>query len=151
MLERQRSRGVGVSGIANPSLPKKSSTASALTGVPYDNSPWDRNSTGFRNRVEGWNPANDLHNLVHIFTGGDMLPSSSPNDPVFYLNHCNVDRIWERWMQVNGRSYRPTNATPGAPVGTRLNDPVLTPFGPSVTSGQLLNMTAIYTYDSLAV
>ena len=24
---------------------------------------------------------------------------SVPNDPVFYLNHCNVDRIWEGWMQ----------------------------------------------------
>src|SRR4030095_531988 len=46
----QRSRGVGVSGIANPSLPKKASTARALTGIPYDNAPWNRNSTGFRNR-----------------------------------------------------------------------------------------------------
>jgi len=143
----QRARGA-----SSPNLPTHTATATALNATPYDVAPWNMNSaSGFRNRVEGWNPPNNLHNLVHIFTGGDMLPSSSPNDPVFYLNHCNVDRIWERWMQVNGRSYRPTNATPGAPMGTRLNDPVLTPFGPSVTSGQLLNMTAIYTYDSLAV
>jgi len=26
----------------------------------------------------------------------------SPNDPVFYLNHCNVDRIWEAWLVNQG-------------------------------------------------
>jgi tyrosinase len=143
----QRARGVN-----SPNLPTRAATAAALTASPYDVPPWNINSaSGFRNRVEGWNPPNNLHNLIHIFTGGDMLPSSSPNDPVFYLNHCNEDRIWERWMQINGRSYRPTNGTAGAPVGQRLNDPIPTPFGPSVTPAQLLNMTAIYTYESLAV
>ena len=147
----QRTRGAGVPGISNPSLPKKASTAAALTTLPFDNAPWNRNSTGFRNRVEGWSPANDLHNLVHIWVGGDMLPASSPNDPVFYLNHCNVDRIWEAWMTKNGRRYLPTNATAGAPAGQRLNDPLLSPFGSSVTPAQVLNMTSAYTYDSLSV
>ena len=147
----QRNRGVGVQGIPNPSLPKKASTAAALNVVPFDNAPWDRNSTLFRSCVEGWNPANDLHNLVHIWVGGDMLPASSPNDPVFYLNHCNVDRIWEAWMVKNGRSYLPTNTTPGAPQGQRLNDPLASPFGPSVTPAQVLDMTSVYTYDALSV
>src|SRR5262245_12629131 len=146
----QRNRGAGVEGIRNPSLPRRSSTAAALTTLPYDGAPWNRNSTGFRNRVEGWNPANDLHNIVHVWVGGDMLPASSPNDPVFYLNHCNEDRIWEAWMSRNGRSYLPT-ATPGAPVGQRLNDQLLSPFGPSVRPAQVLNMTSVYTYESLAV
>ena len=147
----QRTRGVGVQGISNPSLPKKASTAGALGVVPFDNAPWNRNSTLFRNRLEGWNPPNDLHNLVHIWVGGDMLPASSPNDPVFYLNHCNVDRIWEKWMVQNGRTYLPLNTTAGAPAGQRLNDAMLSPFGASVTPAQVLNMTAIYTYDSLTV
>jgi len=147
----QRTRGVGVSGISNPSLPKKASTAAALATLPYDTAPWNRNSSGFRNRVEGWNPANDLHNLVHIWVGGDMLPASSPNDPVFYLNHCNVDRIWEAWMARNGRTFLPTNTTSGAPVGFRLNDPIQSPFGPAVTSAQVLNVSGAYTYDTLAV
>jgi tyrosinase len=148
----RRARGAGLPGINNPPLPTKAATAAAIVVTPYDVAPWNISSaSGFRNRVEGWNPPNDLHNLVHIWVGGDMLPSSSPNDPVFYLNHCNVDRIWERWMQKNGRLYRPTNTTAGAPVGQRLNDPIPTPFGPSVTPANLLNMTAIYTYDSLAV
>jgi len=147
----RRTRGVGVPGISHPSLPKKASTAAALNVLPYDNAPWDRNSTLFRNCLEGWNPPNDLHNLVHIWVGGDMLPASSPNDPVFYLNHCNVDRVWEAWMVKNGRNYLPTNATAGAPAGQRLNDPLVSPFGPSVTPAQVLNMTTVYTYDSLAV
>jgi tyrosinase len=148
----QRNRGVGVQGNPNPPLPTKPTTAASLTVTPYDVAPWNTSSSsGFRNRVEGWNPPNQLHNLVHIWVGGDMLPSSSPNDPVFYLNHCNEDRIWEAWMQRNGRTYRPLNSTAGAPVGQRLNDAMLSPFGPSVTPAQVLNMSAIYTYDSLAV
>jgi len=135
---------------AAPTLPTPATQITTLRQTRYDLSPWNRSSTGFRNRLEGWSPFG-MHNRVHVWVGGDMGPATSPNDPVFYLNHCNVDRIWERWMQVNGRSYLPTNATPGAPTGTRLNDPIPTPFGPSVTAAQLLNMTAIYTYDSLAV
>ena len=147
----RRNRGAGVQGISRPNLPKKASTADALNVVPFDDAPWDRNSTRFRNRVEGWNPPNDLHNLVHIWVGGDMLPASSPNDPVFYLNHCNVDRIWEAWMVKNGRSYLPTASTPGAPVGQRLTDPLASPFGPSVTPAQVLDMTGVYSYESLSV
>jgi hypothetical protein len=41
--------------------------------------------------------------------------------------------------------------TTGAPVGQRLNDAMVSPFGPSVTPAQVLNMTSVDTYDSLAV
>jgi tyrosinase len=147
----RRNRGAGVPGISNPSLPTKPSTAAALNVVPFDNPPWNQNSAAFRNRLEGWNPHNDLHNRVHIWVGGDMLPATSPNDPIFYLNHCNVDRIWEAWMARNGRNYLPTNTSAGAPAGQRLNDAIASPFGPSVTPAQVLDMTSVYTYDSLDV
>jgi tyrosinase len=123
----------------------------ATPALVYDSAPWTRTAPGFRSHVEGWNPVNGMHNIVHVWVGGDMLPSSSPNDPAFFLNHCNVDRVWEAWMQRNGRSYRPTASTPGAPSGQRLNDPMQSPFGPPVTPAQVLNMTATYTYDTLAV
>src|SRR5829696_1697483 len=45
-----------------------------------------------------------MHNQVHVWIGGDMGPATSPNDPVFYLNHCNVDRIWEAWLVNQGRN-----------------------------------------------
>ena len=28
-----------------------------------------------------------------------MILNTSPNDPLFFLNHCNVDRIWAEWQQ----------------------------------------------------
>ena len=80
-----------------------------------------------------------------------MLPSSSPNDPVFFLNHCNVDRIWEAWMQRNGRNYLPPASAPSSLKGHRLNDNMESLISAPTTPVAVLNMTAIYTYDSLAV
>ena len=34
------------------------------------------------------------HNAGHRFIGGHMAGAFSPNDPVFWLHHANVDRIW---------------------------------------------------------
>ena len=45
-----------------------------------------------------------LHNRVHIWVGGDMGPGTSPNDPVFYLHHCNVDRLWALWQHAHPAS-----------------------------------------------
>ena len=38
------------------------------------------------------------HNPIHAIIGGQMGASSSPNDPAFFLHHCNVDRIWALWQ-----------------------------------------------------
>ncbi len=54
-------------------------------------------------------------------------------------------------MVRTGRNYLPTNTTAGAPAGQRLNDPLASPFGPSVTPAQVLNISSAYTYDSLSV
>jgi tyrosinase len=53
---------------------------------------------------------------------GSMAPLDvSPNDPAFFLHHCNVDRIWAQWQDMPG------NADTYAPVsdqadGYNLND-----------------------------
>ena len=39
-----------------------------------------------------------LHNLVHRWVGGQMLLMASPNDPVFWMHHANIDRLWGIWM-----------------------------------------------------
>lgn len=133
-------------------LPAKADTAGVLPMTPFDTAPWSTTSFGFRNRVEGWRPpAPALHNLVHVWVGGDMLPSSSPNDPVFFLNHCNVDRIWEAWMGRNGRNYLPAANAPASLAGHRRNDNMSSLISPPTTPGAVLNMTSVYTYDSLAV
>lgn len=43
-----------------------------------------------------------LHNSVHLWVGGDMRAGTSPNDPIFFLHHCNVDRLWWQWQLSNG-------------------------------------------------
>lgn len=134
-------------------LPKKADTSSVLTMTPYDASPWDTSSSGFRNRVEGWAPpaAPALHNRVHVWVGGDMLPSSSPNDLIFYLNHCNVDRIWEAWLTQRGRTYLPPQTAPASLNGHRINDRMSSLVSPPTKPSDVLDMRAIYVYDSLAV
>jgi Common central domain of tyrosinase len=95
-----------------------------LSMMPYDSSSWDTSAAGLRNRLEGWAlpSAPALHNRVDVWVGGDMLPSSSPNDPVFYMNHCNVDRIWEAWLKRHGRTYQPPQSVPVFLSGHRIND-----------------------------
>jgi tyrosinase len=45
------------------------------------------------------------HNVVHGDIGGFMNdPNLSALDPIFWLHHCNIDRLWEVWR----------NSSPGA-------------------------------------
>ncbi len=39
------------------------------------------------------------HNMVHVGVGGDMgrVPMAA-KDPIFWLHHCNIDRLWSLWM-----------------------------------------------------
>lgn len=37
----------------------------------------------------------------HAWTGGTMAKGESPLDPLFYLHHCNIDRIWAIWQMNN--------------------------------------------------
>jgi tyrosinase len=39
------------------------------------------------------------HNAIPQFIRGDFLTFTAPNDPVFYLHHANVDRLWWIWQQ----------------------------------------------------
>ena len=43
-------------------------------------------------------PINAIHGGVHIWVGGTMSsPATSPVDPVFWLHHANLDRLWWDW------------------------------------------------------
>lgn len=43
-----------------------------------------------------------LHNEVHSWVGGTMVDiRTSPADPLFWLHHANIDRIWLSWQASN--------------------------------------------------
>lgn len=127
-------RSVGLS--PNPAIPRitlpiQSQIEFAKTFSDYDSPPWNDASgllanipVGFRNLLEGWvveNPnspgtlmfGNGLHNRVHVWVGGSMGPGTSPNDPIFFLHHAFVDKIWADWEQQHPNSdYQPQSDGP---------------------------------------
>lgn len=88
----------------------------------------------FRNALDGRPFKADwrLHDGGHFTVGGDMGSFySSPNDPLFYLHHAGIDRVWWKWQQdepskrlleIGGRS------SPNPPYGTANLD-LLLEFG----------------------
>nr|WP_306268118.1 tyrosinase family protein [Pararhizobium sp. IMCC3301] len=52
-------------------------------------------------KVEGANGSRmGSHVHAHVWVGGTMSVGDSPRDPLFYLHHCNIDRLWAIW-QIN--------------------------------------------------
>ena len=44
------------------------------------------------------------HGLAHTSFGGSISSiGSAARDPLFFLLHCNVDRLWAKWQRQNGR------------------------------------------------
>jgi tyrosinase len=67
------------------------------------------------------------HGSAHTSFGGSIssVPTAA-RDPLFFLLHCNVDRLWAKWQREFGRfnsaqtsSY---DSNPGNPVGHNLPD-----------------------------
>jgi N-acetylneuraminic acid mutarotase len=69
-------------------------TLDALNEKFYIDSP--TGSLGFNPRLDQ-NP----HFFTHVALGGDMADFSTVGgDPLFYLHHANIDRIWESWNRI---------------------------------------------------
>jgi tyrosinase len=131
-------------GQSSPTVPSLTEVSTAVNEVPYDRSLWDQSSSSsHRNRLEGWLNSPQLHNKVHRWVGQSMLSMASPNDPVFFLHHANVDRLWAQWQaQHPTLGYLPTSS---GPPGHNLND-VMYPTS-STTPASVLNHTTLgYTY-----
>ena len=109
-------------------LPSKQAQKTCLATTPYDVAPWDDSKRSQSNRAQ-WQGFRiqleiPLHNLVHRWVGGAMLAMASPNDPVFWLHHCNLDRLWSVWQRQNP-TQAPYLPTSGGPTGFNLNDPLV--------------------------
>lgn len=82
------------------SLPSTISTAynNSFTIIPY---------YSFQNDLNG-GPHGAVHNTI---SGNMAFVTTAAQDPVFWLHHSNVDRLWEKWLGMcNGRA-NPTDAT----------------------------------------
>lgn len=137
-------------------LPSRTEVHGAVSQeMIYDVPPYNSDAMGARNRIEGWINAQGvvstaLHNRVHVWVGGDMVTSMSPNDPAFYLHHANVDRIWSAWRTRHPNAqYRPQQTEDQDLLFHRINDPMHTFFDEEVSPGMMLDHSAAYTYDTL--
>ena len=116
---------------------------STYATFPWSDSP---NNSGFRIQLEI-----PMHNMVHQLVGGDMMASTSPNDPVFFLHHANIDRIWAAWQAEHGHDvYTPGPTAPDYLDGHRLNDRLHSFLSQRVTPRMMLDYRTYYEYDSLA-
>jgi tyrosinase len=53
-----------------------------------------------------------LHGNVHVLVGNSQGMGSVPwaaNDPIFWMHHCNIDRLWASWNRAGRQN--PTTAT----------------------------------------
>ncbi|KAH7014498.1 uncharacterized protein B0I36DRAFT_378185 [Microdochium trichocladiopsis] len=39
------------------------------------------------------------HGVIHASLGGEMNPTTSPNEPLFFLHHAQIDHLWWLWQQ----------------------------------------------------
>lgn len=65
------------------------------------------------------------HGRSHTWTGGDVgNPATAPRDPVFWLIHANMDRLWAEWIQRHQSTpgFAPYLPLAGGPLGHNLND-----------------------------
>jgi len=44
------------------------------------------------------------HNMVHNNIGGWMPSASSSRDPIFFMHHSNIDRIWALWNSLGNQN-----------------------------------------------
>lgn len=89
----------------NPSSPLyvsrvNTNVRNALTLAPFGSTVTNMQrglSNAFEPSFEGM-----PHNPVHDIIGNVMADMASPTDPIFWLHHANVDRLWSAWQQGGG-------------------------------------------------
>ena len=96
-----------------------------------------------RHHLDGWRAVN-LHTRVQVWVGGQRAPGVAPNDPVFWLHHAYIDKLWADWQRRHpGSGYVPAAGTPNV---IDIND-TMKPWN-DVRPADLLDHTAHYTFDA---
>ena len=141
-------------------------TQAAMSNTLYTGSNLQTKPTGFGGPKTGFshsgrshgNFESNPHDLVHVYIGGQVSnndyglmadPGTAGIDPIFYLHHCNIDRMWGVWNESG-------NANPTDP--SWLNGPAQQFAMPAAggqpwhyTPGQMTNLATLdYSYQELS-
>ena len=99
------------------SLETLSHVQTCLSKAVYENA-----LTSFRVYLELGPDGGIMHNRIHQWVGGNMSDvNASVNDIIFFLHHCNIDRLWAMW-QIDGHAGSAFYPATGRPLGHNLND-----------------------------
>lgn len=87
-------------GSALPPAVVVTSVNNALNTVPFGPVP----GMSFSSRLES------PHGIIHGMVGGIMGGvATSANDPIFWLHHGNIDRLWDYWLTLGGGRLNPSD------------------------------------------
>ncbi|MCM6773895.1 tyrosinase family protein [Nocardia sp. CDC159] len=138
-------------------LPTRAEAARTLSTTPYDAWPYDTTvalDEGFRNALEGWGAGLqesgfEMHNRAHLWVGGQMAGGTSPNDPVFWLLHAFIDKLWADWQHLNpDAEYLPAHPLPETDPQHGQVISRIEPLDPwPVTADELLDHRKFYRYE----
>ena len=81
------------------------------------------------------------HNQVHRWVGGTMNTMSSPADPMFWMHHAEIDRIWAIWQSSH----------PDSKPNLSGKDAILDPWEQYKAEDVLGTENLGYKYDSLTL
>jgi tyrosinase len=92
------------------------------------------------------------HNVIHGDVGGLMNdPDTAALDPIFWLHHANIDRLWEVWLHRNSNFVDPTSTAWLTGVTFQLHDAAggVVTFTPS-DMRDTTNVRHGYQYDDIS-
>lgn len=73
----------------------------ALSMAPFPLTNFQRGTTNaFETSLEP-RPHGQVHNII----GGSMASLLSPTDPIFWVHHAQIDRLWHAWILSGGKRY----------------------------------------------
>jgi tyrosinase len=140
------------------------SAARALSEGFFAHDPIPGGTVGFGGPVTGWNHFDESadaapgaleqtpHNVVHGGVGGPgglmSAFDTAPLDPVFWMHHANIDRLWAEWLKQDGRENPAESAWADEPFG--FHDEEGTPV--RMSSPEVVDLGALdYEYEEVGV
>jgi tyrosinase len=137
-------------------LPPNDVSLEALSHTPFEGAV-DGGDPGFGGPTTGFNHGGQTngrlenlpHNVIHDDVGGLMGdPRTAALDPIFWLHHANIDRLWDEWIRQGGAFTNPQEAAWLTDLSFVLHD--ATGAVVSFTPSQMLDTTQVltgYQYD----